>query len=330
MTKPAADKALAVELVRGGMPQVDAAALVGVSHTSVQRWLEAAPAPEPAPATEYGGPGEVWITTPGIAALTTAAVLSRKSRVGKRALRVLCPAAGAGVYARAVLAFEPSAYIVAVEPRRSEIAGLSSFCAEVVHGAVAGPGADALVQAEGGEVVDLGKWWAEREPFDLIIDNPPFTWLTGIRSGRSVIGAGRHLAFRPLLRRGGLLALLGPSSYGQASSHQPAMREWAPAYQLRVTGRPNFGADPTQTGMAEISMWVWGTTSPPEWRTSQLPTHQDWLRHWAGPTPGTFQIPASIVDAVRETLRLVDRRAGLSHPLRLRSRRGDYGGGHVW
>jgi len=301
VTKPAADKALAVELVRGGMPQVDAAALVGVSHTSVQRWLDAAPAPEPAPATEYGGPGEVWITTPGIAALTTAAVLSRKSRVGKRALRVLCPAAGAGVYARAVLAFEPTAYIVAVEPRRSEIAGLRSFCGEVVHGAIAGPGADELAAAEGCKVYDPRS--LSGFAFDLIIDNPPFTWLTGVRSGRSVIGAGRHLAFWPLLRRGGLLALLGPSSYGQATSHQPAMREWAPAYQLRVTGRPNFGADPTQTGMAEISMWVWSTTSPPEWRASQLPTHPDWLRQWAGPTPGTFPIPASIVDAVRDALR---------------------------
>ena len=114
-------------------------------------------------------------------------------------------------------------------------------------------------------------------------------------------GAGRHLALRPLLRRGGLLAFLAPSSYGQAINHQPAMREWSPAYQLRVTGRPQFSGD-SDGGKAEISMWVWTTVSPPEWRCSQLPHHPSWLR-WAGPRPGTFPIPGSMVDAVRQAIR---------------------------
>lgn len=298
MTATDTQRDTAVALVRGGMPRAHAAKLVGVTHTTVGRWVEEEGVDLQ---HEVGGPAEIWYTPPGLAALTTFAVLRKLSRVGKRPLRVLCPAAGAGVYARAVHAFEPAAHIVAVEPRREEVDNLSTFCAEVIHGAIKGAGADDLAESEGCQVVDPEAMWSSSPAYDLVIDNPPFTWLTGTRTGRSVQGAGRHLALRPLLRRGGLLAFLAPSSYGQAINHQPAMREWSPAYQFRVTGRPQFSGD-NDGGKAEISMWVWSTSSPPEWRGSQLPHHPSWLR-WAGPRPGTFPIPGSIVDAVREAMR---------------------------
>ena len=288
MTTRPETKAVAVQLVRTGMPAKHAATVCGVTHTSVARWVG-----EAEPPSEYGGVAEVYPTPPAIAVLTTAAVLGRLSRVGRRPLRVLCPAAGHGVYARAVLALEPSAVVTAIEPRRECIEGLAAFCHRVIPGAIAGEGAEDIAAGEGCKVVDLGGDEVDAG-YDLIIDNPPFTWLTGTRARR---GIGRHLAFRPLLRRGGLLALLGPSNYGHAQSAAPTLQQWCPAYQFRITGRVAFTGE---TGPGDVSMWVWG---PPVrgWHAEQLPGRSHWLR-WAGPQPGTTPIPQSIIDEVRAVL----------------------------
>ena len=77
MTATDTQRDTAVALVRGGMPRAHAAKLVGVTHTTVGRWVEEEGVDLQ---HEVGGPAEIWYTPPGLAALTTYAVLRRLSR----------------------------------------------------------------------------------------------------------------------------------------------------------------------------------------------------------------------------------------------------------
>lgn len=284
-----AQREQALALVRVGMTDVDAATAVGVSHTSVGRWRVAAGIDrstdqEP----ETGGETETWYTPPGFALLATLAVLRRKSRVGRRPLRVLCPTAGAGVFARAVRALEPDAVITAVEPRAEEIDNLRTVCDEVVHGALAGPGAADLAISCKCTTVEIG----HLPVADLIIDNPPFSWF----GGRD----GRWLGFFHNLARGGLLALVGPSQWGQAAGHREALEQWRPTWQLRATGRVQYSEG---GGPLESSLWVWTQASPDEWRCSQLPAINGWHLRWRGAKPGAEPMPAALVAEIRQAFR---------------------------
>lgn len=284
-----AQREQALALVRVGMTDVDAATAVGVSHTSVGRWRVAAGIDrstdqEP----ETGGETETWYTPPGFALLATLAVLRRKSRVGRRPLRVLCPTAGAGVFARAVRALEPDAVITAVEPRAEEIDNLRTVCDEVVHGALAGPGAADLAISCKCTTVEMG----DLPVADLIIDNPPFSWF----GGRD----GRWLGFFHNLARGGLLALVGPSQWGQAAGHREALEQWRPTWQLRATGRVQYSEG---GGPLESSLWVWTQASPDEWRCSQLPAINGWHLRWRGAKPGAEPMPAALVAEIRQAFR---------------------------
>lgn len=306
MTARPEQRQTALALVAEGAPITHAAALVGVTHTTVARWVRKG---GDVVAEEFGTLAEYWPTPPGLALLTTLAalrLLRPAAQLGGDCppLRVLCPCAGSGVYVRAVQALAPGADVVAIEPRRSAVESLVKFCPEVIHAAIRGHGAKEIAQSEGCEIVDFDDL-QRLGPFDLVIDNPPFTWLTGSQAGGRKDG-GRHLSFRPLLRRGGLLAFLGPSTYGHAESHQEAMRAWTPTAQLRITGRPRFAGD--EGGTADISMWVWSATRGSVdgrgvargWTCRQLATDPAWLR-WSSTVPGVEPLDPMLVAQVVAT-----------------------------
>ena len=228
MTATDTQRDTAVALVRGGMPRAHAAKLVGVTHTTVGRWVEEEGvdlcSTRSAARPRSGTP-------PGLAALTTYAVLRRLSRVASVRSRSLPGRRRSGV--NTLGQSTPSS-----PPRISSLlspgAGRSTTsrrsCAEVIHGAVKGAGADDPRRARDVRSSTQRRCGRVRRPTTSYRQPAPSPGSPGpARAGRA--GAGRHPALRPLLRRGGLLAFLAPSSYGQAINHQPAMREWSPAYQ---------------------------------------------------------------------------------------------------
>ena len=131
---------------------------------------------------------------------------------------------------------------------------------------------------------DTLAWYAR---YDLIMTNPPFhLWKEYVRT------------FLPLLRSGGVLALLGLCSWGQRSAAGVELfTEHRPAIQARITGTIGFrgpginpktgnkwGSDPR-----DYCWWVWvnlGDSPIDVWASLNLPLLPAMDRRWRE-RPGT-------------------------------------------
>ena len=225
---------------------------------------------------------EVDYTPVGIAVQIVDQVMRRLPPAStRRPLRVLCPAAGSGVFARAARAVIPGCSVFWVEPRESEAAGLELAADEGIVGRF-----------------DPGKLAEYVGPFDLVIDNPPFSWFASAM-WCDIREAG-------LLTDRGVIAFVGLSQWGQGRASRDVLARWWPSLQLRVTGRPAFRGD-GKTDAREISAWCWRSRSiwedgggAGEWRTVQMPPLPPGLLRWdATAVPGTFEIDATLVEEVR-------------------------------
>lgn len=197
--------------------------------------------------------------------------------------RCLCPAAGSGVWARALRAvFGPDPTIVGVDIRKSEYVNLGCVCNGVLIG-------DVTQQAT----------LRGLDGFGLVIDNPPFTafssyWPT------MFLDHGR-------LAPDAVVAFYGLSSWGQSAEAAPHLARWCPSLQIRVGGRiahrGTGGAD-----AREYSLWVWklaslrdGPRQALAWHTVQLPALPASMRRWSpAAVPGTYPIDHTLVTEIRE------------------------------
>jgi hypothetical protein len=203
----------------------------------------------------------------------------------------LCPAAGSGVWARALRAVfgpwrgHPTPVIVGVDIRESERVNLARACNHVAIGDI---------KTLYGTVLDDG--------LGLVIDNPPFTafssyWPT------MILDYG-------WLSPDAVVAFYGLSSWGQSAEAAPHLARWCPDLQIRVGGRIAHRG----TGAAdarEYSLWVWSVAGyrerkraglrRPDWRTHQLPALPASMRRWSpAAVPGTYPIEPGLVTEIRE------------------------------
>ena len=222
---------------------------------------------------------EVDYTPTGLAVQIVDEVLRRLPPANpSRPLQVLCPAAGSGVFARAVRALRPDAVITCVEIRESEREGLLQAADHV------------LIEPFDPRLIGGS--------YDLVIDNPPFSWFAASML-LDIRGVG-------LLGPRGVLAFVGLTQWGQTGSSRETLARWWPALQLRITGRPAFRGD-GKTDFREISVWCWRTRSvwedqpePGEWRTVQMPALPPGLLRWNGSAvPGTYPVDQALVERVR-------------------------------
>lgn len=219
--------------------------------------------------------------TPSAVAVQLALALDELADLGGDPGRCLCPAAGSGVWARALRAvFGMDPVIVGADVRASEVANLADACDRIAIGDVT----DQTV---------LGMW----DGFGLVIDNPPFTafssyWPT------MFIDHGR-------LAPDAVVAFYGLSSWGQSAEAAPHLARWCPSLQIRVGGRIAHRG----TGAAdarEYSLWVWKLASlrdsprRPAWHTVQLPALPAPMRRWSpAAVPGTYPIEPDLVTEIR-------------------------------
>lgn len=221
--------------------------------------------------------------------------------------RVLCPAAGSGAFPRAVRAVTASMSAGAIdahERRASEAENLSRCCDRVVIG-------DFVESLARGDYDGAG--------YDLVVDNPPFSWFE----------LGLWLE---MFRRGvasDTVALLGLSQWGQSEQAWRLLREHSPSLQVRVGGRvgfrpldektmrpvpksklkeggPTHEARRNATDSREYSLWVWLAGDPGchSWSTLQLPPMPAELRTWRSTSvPGTYEIDQEQVRRVVEALK---------------------------
>lgn len=204
--------------------------------------------------------------------------------------RILCPAAGAGVWAMVAREYWPDAVIMAVEIRPEERGHLLRWCNGVViadiRRLVEGEGLWSSVQAEGA--------------FDLIADNPPFSLFpvngcehvpnargdrcTKCKARKSQAEALKAyvVAMRPLLARGGRLALYWLSDLAQRAKEARAIfAAHPPMYQMRTQPtrhRANGGVD-----LRSYSVWVWPDGEP---RTPEQ------IEHDPRPRCSMFDLPS--------------------------------------
>ena len=152
-----------------------------------------------------------------------------------RARRVLHPSLGSGVWARAISAchrhdrYSPA--IVGVEPRESERQNMVEACP------------DGVFVMEFEQFLGIG-----HEPFDLVIDNIPFTGFPRRDKKRRVDTWGWHIE---LLRAGlltddAVVAFYGLTQMGQGEAAQASMREWSPMLALRYGGRNEHRGEGTE------------------------------------------------------------------------------------
>lgn len=205
--------------------------------------------------------------------------------------RCLCPAAGSGVWARALRAVfapwrgHPKPVIVGVDIRERERANLARACDHVAIGDMTKPFY--------GTVLDDG--------VGLVIDKPPFTafasyWPT------MILDYG-------WLAPDAVVALYGLSSWGQSAEAAPHLARWCPDLQIRVGGRIAHRGT-SAADAREYSLWVWSVAGfrefkrsglrRPEWRTHQLPALPAPMRRWLpAAVPGTFPIEPELVTEIR-------------------------------
>ena len=246
--------------------------------------------------------------TPVGAALQLVMALRQSMRPTTTIRRALCPAAGSGVFVRALRALDPGIVVDANDARQSEYDNIVS--------AVSGTGGDASFG-------DFERWITyppKGRKYDLVIDNPPFKWFkTGI--WEAIFGSG-------MVRKRGLVAFLGLSQWGQSEEAWPMMCRRSPILQIRLGGRLAFRpagetsmrpipkdrrvqGGPTHepkkngTDQREYSLWVWSESDEGRigWHTVQLPTLPAELRSWSSAAvPGTYPIDKALVERVRSFL----------------------------
>lgn len=148
--------------------------------------------------------------------------------------RVLHPSLGSGVWARAIAACYPqdAPCIVGVERRESERPNAIAACPGGVH------------------IMDFEQFIQQpsQEPFDLVIDNIPFTGFPRRDKKRRTNTWGWHI---DLLRAGlladnAIVAFYGLTQMGQGEAAQASMREWSPMLALRYGGRNEHRGEGTE------------------------------------------------------------------------------------
>ena len=176
---------------------------------------------------------EVDYTPEGAAVLGVMSLgLEMPSRTAKLR-RVLHPSLGSGVWARAIAACCPrgTPAIVGVEPRESERPNMVEACPDGVF------------------VMDFEQFLDIRhEPFDLVIDNIPFSGFPRRDKKRRVDTWGWHIE---LLRAGlltddAVVAFYGLTQMGQGEAAQASMKEWSPVLALRYGGRNEHRGEGTE------------------------------------------------------------------------------------
>lgn len=153
--------------------------------------------------------------------------------------RVLHPSLGSGVWARAISACYqrgPSRCaegpaIVGVEPRESERHNMIETCPDGVF------------------VMSFEEFLGIRhEPFDLVIDNIPFTGFPRRDKKRKIDTWGWHIELlrAGLLTEDAIVAFYGLTQMGQGEAAQASLREWSPMLALRYGGRNEHRGEGTE------------------------------------------------------------------------------------
>lgn len=168
--------------------------------------------------------------------------------------RVLDPSAGQGVFAKVIRELFPNAHITSIEPRVEERHRLLA-CSDAVHS------------------MKLEEWlckgYGERESFDLVCTNPPFTHLH--RFARTFApGGGVSTRISMLLARG--------SAFQRGLAGSELIRELPPSHEGAISGSVKFrdGINPSTgrpytSDTACYSWWVWSGSTSPSWQTYPLP-----------------------------------------------------------
>ncbi len=153
-----------------------------------------------------------------------------------RIRRVLCPSLGSGVWARAIAACYPqnTPYIVGVERRESEAANALAAC-------------DSACIMDFEDFIKLEEPF-RAAPFDLVIDNIPFSGFPRRDKKRRIDTWGWHIE---LLRAGlltddAIVAFYGLTQMGQGEAAQASMRQWSPMLALRYGGRNEHRGEGTE------------------------------------------------------------------------------------
>jgi hypothetical protein len=178
--------------------------------------------------------------------------------------RVLDPCAGSGVFGMVAADLSPC-HLVAIEPRDEELLALQRWYDDV----------------HGGNAQDVcPQLLADEQEFDLIVTNPPW-WCWG--------EIMRH-AWQ-LLADDGVLALLGPSTWGhsdESSEFVDVFDEMPPIEQWRVRGRIAFNGG-SSTDNRKCSLWLWRMGAAADrdgWKCINLPALPVEARRWTV-RPGT-------------------------------------------
>jgi hypothetical protein len=181
-------------------------------------------------------------------------------RLPKRHGRLLDPSAGAGVFGQVARAVFPCWNLVGIEPRVEERPYLEHHYDHVV-------------------CTTAQRFATDAPFFDVVASNPPW-WCWG-----EVFDA-----VWPLVLEGGVLAFLGPSTWGhsdEASECVDVFERVCPAYQWRVRGRIAFNGG-SGTDNRKCSWWVFVRDSIARtgWLTENLPALPPEARRWTT-RPGT-------------------------------------------
>lgn len=161
-----------------------------------------------------------------------------RSYIGRRsAVTFLDPCAGAGIFGKVARGVFPALASLGVEPRLEEHEHVARHY-------------DVPFLGTAQEYAKLSL----RRSWSLIATNPPWG------SGQAVDNWGDIFdACWPLLDMGGVLALLGPSTWGhsdEVSERIDVFERVLPAYQLRIRGRIAFNGG-SSTDNRKCSWWVW-------------------------------------------------------------------------
>jgi hypothetical protein len=219
-------------------------------------------------------------------------------------ISILDPSAGSGVFGRAARVVFPRAFLRGNDIRASEEENLEAAYdySEIM----------AFDELRGGD-------------YDLIVTNPPFR---AAFTERWWIKAREH----GLLSKGGAVALIGLTQWGQGQGHWPALCEWSPWAQIRCGGRlgfrpydikrrepipedereedgPEFVDKANAQDQNEISMWIWRdgyghNVDLPEWKVIQMPRLDQADRRWrSADVPGLAPIDVFTVLRVTAAIR---------------------------
>ena len=180
---------------------------------------------------------EVDYTAEGPAVLGVMGLRLEMPERMSRVSRVLHPSLGSGVWARAIAACYPQGmpYIMGVERRESERANAIAAC----------PGGAFIMDFE--DFIKLDGSFRPA-PFDLVIDNIPFSGFPRRDKKRRIDTWGWHIEIlrAGLLTDDAIVAFYGLTQMGQGEAAQASMREWSPMLALRYGGRNEHRGEGTE------------------------------------------------------------------------------------